>query len=226
MIKILDECLLSANAYEKFMEQYSNNKEFNKWINEVLPEVWDCLNQQQNNPWHKYGVLEHILRAVEYINIQTKGLQTDKKRLLAYTMFLHDIGKPKCHITRNKDGKIIDSFFNHNVVGEEIAKRVLSKFNFDQNQIKQICMLVYKHDIFMFIKPFKSENPHWKELSYDLLQSEINDLNSVGNGYELMKYLVMVGRADNLAQNEKMTADSLNLLKTIDSMLSKMDKQK
>ena len=56
--------------------------------------------------------------------------------------------------------------------------------------------------------------------------SEIKDLNEVGNGMVLMKYLVMVGRADNLAQNEKMTGDSLKLLDNIDNMLYYMQHEK
>ena len=226
MLRVLDECLLKDDACSRFMYAYNNNVEFKVWITTVLPEVLDCLKQKQNNPWHKYGVLQHILHSVEAMNNQTKHLNYTQRRMLAYTMFLHDIGKPKCHITREKDGKTIDSFFNHNIAGEEIARRVLNDFGFSKQEQQIICKLVNKHDIFMFIKPYKSNNQHWKVLSYKLLEDEIKDLNEVGNGMVLMKYLVMVGRADNLAQNEKMTGDSLKLLDNIDNMLYYMQHEK
>ena len=41
-----------------------------------------------------------------------------------------------------------------------------------------------------------------------------------------MKYLVMVGRADNMAQNPEMTRDSLHMLDKMDDMLDgKSDKE-
>jgi hypothetical protein len=48
---------------------------------------------------------------------------------------------------------------------------------------------------------------------------EVKKLNKVGNGFELMEYLIMVGRSDNLAQNPNMTADSLKLLDAMNNIL-------
>ena len=74
----------------------------------------------------------------------------------------------------------------------------------------------------MFIKDFATQNPYWKRLTDEVIKDEIADLNSVGNGVELLRQLIMVGRADNLAQNEKMTADSLKMLDKMVLMLERI----
>lgn len=222
-LKELDSVLLSNSVVENFYNMYSTNNNFKIWLDNLLPEVNMCELQQQNNPWHKYNVLGHILHSVEEMNKQTINLNCDIRRILAYTMFFHDIGKPACHITREKDGKLIDSFFNHNVESEKVFKRVANLLNFSSEEIGIMAKLIYKHDIFMFIREFKTDNPHWRTLNYNLIKEEIADLNTVGNGTTLLKYLVMVGRSDNLAQNEKMTGPSLKMLNKFDYMLNNLE---
>lgn len=218
--EILENILLSNNVVENFYKYYTGD--FKVWLDNLIPEVEDCINREQDNPWHKYNVMDHILHSVEEMNKQSK----EDRLLLAYTMFFHDIGKPKCHIRRLSKGKEIDSFFNHNVESEKIARRVLSELSFEKSIIDVICKLVYKHDIFMFIKDFKSNNMHWRYLDHNLIKDEITDLNSVGDGEKLMRELIMVGRSDNLSQNEKMTGDALKLLDKCDMILDDLTKSK
>lgn len=223
MFSKLDEILLSNNVVENFYNNYNNNSDFKNWLDKTILEIELCEKQQQNNPWHKYNVLRHILHSVEEMNKQTLDMGLNERKLLAYTMLFHDIGKPEKHITREKDGEIIDSFFEHNIESERIAKERLPQLGFNKEEIIIIAKLVYKHDIFMYIKDFPTKNPHWKELTNDLIKDEIEDLNSVGDGAKLMRWLVKVGRADNLAQNEKMTAASLRMLDKIDTMLNDLE---
>lgn len=220
----LNKILLSANVVEDFHKQYTN-EDFKNWLLNILPEVEDCKNQEQDNPWHKYNVLDHILHAVEEMNKQTTDLDYETRRMLAYTMFYHDIGKPACHIRRfgKTYGKMIDSFFDHNIKSEEIALRSLKIFDFDEKSVKIICKLINKHDIFMNISEFPTQNKFKKELSEELISKIIEDLNTVGNGNQLMQYLIMVGRSDNHAQNEKMTLAPLRLLDKIENMLCKIN---
>ena len=215
----LDKILLDDNVVEKFHEEYKDGTEFKNYLNKVLPEIQECEKQQQNNPWHKYNVLDHILHSVEAMNKQTKNLPEKDRIILAYTMLMHDIGKPETHITRMKKGVEIDSFFNHNKAGVAIVERALPNLGFSEKETKIISKLVDKHDIFMFIQTGDTPNPHHRKLDNKLINKEIKDLNEVGNGEELLKYLVMVGRSDNLAQNEKMTGPSLKMLDKFDEML-------
>ena len=220
-LKILDDVLLSYKVEERFNSLLENNLDFKLWLDSVIPEIRACESQKQNNPWHKYNVLNHILHSVDAMNKQTKGMPESERRILAYTMLMHDIGKPAKHIIREKNGEMIDSFFDHNVESEVVARRVLPKLNFSEDEINIIAKLVYKHDIFMFIKDKPTKNPHWKVLTPELIEEEIKELSEVGDGAKLMKWLVMVGRSDNLAQNEKMTGEALALLEKINKILAR-----
>lgn len=217
-LKEFDEIICGDNVVKKFYTRFSDVN-FKTWLGNFFPNILKCEKQQQNNPWHKYNVLGHILHSVEQMNKLSKNLPCEDRKMLSYVMLFHDIGKPDKHITRIKEGKMIDSFFDHNIRSAEIAKEYLPKFGFDKSQTAIIEKLVFKHDIFMFIKPFKSNNPHWRVLDKSLIKEEIDDLNSVGDGKKLLKYLLLVGKADNLAQNETMTAQSLELLEDFSQLL-------
>ena len=223
-LKEFDQIICSDNVVDRFYLKYNGDVDFKGWLDKFLPDIQKCEKQGQNNPWHKYNVLGHILHSIESINALSKTLPQKDRRLLSYVMLFHDIGKPDKHIVREKGGAIRDSFFNHNIRSEEIAKCYLPKLGFSEEEVKVMAKLIYKHDIFMFIKPFKSKNQHWRVLNEKLIEEEIADLNQVGNGEKLLKYLIMVGRADNLAQNEKMTAQSLAMLDKFDEMLAEMKK--
>ncbi len=218
-IDMLDSVVLSKNAVEDFYALYNGNAEFRIWLDKFIPEVRKCEEQKQNNPWHKYNVLGHILHSVEEMNAMTDALPDEDKRLLAYTMFFHDIGKPDTHIVREKDGEMIDSFFDHNKRGCEIIEPILPGLGFSAEDSAIISKLVDKHDIFMFITEHKTRNPYKRMLTQSVVREEMADLDTVGDGNKLLKYLIMVGRSDNLAQNEKLTGPSLRMLDRFDEML-------
>jgi len=223
MKNLLDRILLSENVVSEFNHNY-NNLAFKNWLLEILPNVEKCRTLEQNNPWHIYNCLEHILHSVEAINKQTVGLPDNERRLLAYTMFLHDIGKPD--VAQRKFSKLykreISTFYSHNLQGVKIAKGVLRKFGFNEKEEKIILALIEKHDIFMFITLEDDGNKFHKVLTTDLIKNEIEDLNKVGNGELLMEYLLMIGRSDNLAQNPEMTANSFKLLDIMKEMLNEI----
>ena len=220
-IDLLYRILISDNAVLDFFKQYNGNSSFHNWIDNLIPEVAQAYDMPQNNPWHIYDVLTHTLHSVQAMNKLSAKENPSDRKMLAYTMFFHDLGKTSTHSTREKDGKIIDSFFNHNIVSEKIVTRVLPDLGFSKDQIEVIKKLVFKHDIFMFIRMEESSNSYWRKLDYKLIDEEIKDLSQVGNGEKLMRYLVMVGRADNLAQNPKMTEYSLRMLDLFDKMLNR-----
>ena len=219
----LDKILLSDNVYDEFYKNY-NNQEFKKWILEILPEIEDCKQAEQDNPWHIYNCLDHILHSVENINKQTKGLDEETRKMLAYVMFLHDIGKPKCKIRRFSKlyKREVDSFFNHNIASKEVANRVLPQFGFTKSQQDVMKLLIEEHDVFMFITLQDDGNKYHKVLTTELINEFVAKYNKVGCGAEILNQLIMVGKADSLAQNPKMTGNSLNLLSTMQNMLLEM----
>ena len=170
MLNKLNEILLGDNVVENFRIAYLQ-EDFRDWLLGILPEVEDCKNLKQDNPWHIYNCLEHILHSVEYMNSLTQGLEENIRRMLAYTMFLHDIGKPECHIRRYSKlyKREIDSFFNHNTAGVKIADRVLSTFGFDEIECEKIKSLIKDHDIFINITLQNDDNKYRQVLSKKLL---------------------------------------------------------
>ncbi|MBQ7602890.1 MAG: HD domain-containing protein [Clostridia bacterium] len=220
MLNKLDKILLNDNTTQNFYEAYKDEK-FKKWLLNILPEVEDCRTLAQDNPWHIYNCLDHILHAVEEINKQTKNLNDNTRKMLAYTMFLHDIGKPQCVVRRFSKlyNREVDSFFDHNKASAKIAGRVLGDFGFNKNERDIIQALVEDHDIFMYITLTDDHNRFHKVLTQDLLFEHVSRLDKHGDGKILMQYLTMVGKADNMAQNPQMTQNSLKLINTMQDMI-------
>jgi len=223
MIRQLDEILLSEQAVERFHQAYEN-VEFQNWLVALLPEVEDCRQTAQDNPWHIYSCLDHILHSVEEINKQTNGMETSVRRMLAYVMFLHDIGKPRCKIRRFSKAynREVDSFFNHNHAGVEIAERVLPCLGFDEREVQIMLTLIEKHDVFMSITLTADGNPYHKLLTKALLLEEVQSLQEVEDGRLMMRYLLYIGRADNKAQNPKLTPTALKTIDIMEEMLNEL----
>ena len=222
----LEKVLLSKKVVDEFYKQYEK-KEFRKWINGIIPEVEDCKNQQQDNPWHIYNCLDHILHSVEEINKQTENMDYNTRKILAYTMFFHDIGKPKCHLRRFSKlyGREVDSFFNHNFESEKIAIRALPNLGFDKEQSKIISTLVREHDVFLSLTLEDDGNKFHRVLTTEVLKEIVNRFNGFENKIQMTKMLAMVGRADNLAQNPKMTKESLHKVDVFEKMLENLENQ-
>lgn len=100
----------------------------------VLPEVDSSYGIGQNKH-HKYDVYEHLLKSLAYA--ADKNYSQDV-RLAA---LLHDIGKPD---TKHGDGPN-STFYNHEVVGAEIAEDILNRLKFSNKQIEKVVTLVRYH---------------------------------------------------------------------------------
>ena len=225
MLKLLDKILLGDDVVTNFYHHYQN-LEFRNWLVSLLPEVEDCRTTNQDNPWHIYNCLDHILTAVESVNKQSVDLDINTRRLLAYTMFLHDIGKPQSKIRRYSKlyNREVDSFFNHNLASVKIGKRVLNNLGFNNADQQIILKLVEEHDAFIPLTLDNSVEKHKQLLTKSHLIELVKRLSINNNGLQMMKYLVMVGRADNLAQNPVMTEQSLKLVDAVNDMLDEFNK--
>lgn len=99
-----------------------------------LPEFDICMETPQNHPHHKYNVGEHILHSL---------IGTPPDKVYRVAMLLHDIGKPAT-LKIDEDG--ITHFHGHNVVGEEMARKILQRLRFDNDTIYKVCKIVMYHD--------------------------------------------------------------------------------
>lgn len=217
----LTTILLSNNVSQIFTNEYSCNKNFKKDIDDYIPEVELCYKQQQRGQWHIYDVMNHILHAVDEMNKLTVKLANNERKILAFTMFFHDLGKPEYHKVIEKNNVEYDSFKGHPIGSKKIAKRVLKHLKFKEEEQKIILILVQEHDVFLKF----SENPKndWQvKPTIEFLKNYIKELNKYGDGKKILNYFILVGKADNRAQNPAMTKASFEMIEKIQNMTNKI----
>ncbi len=156
----------------------------------------DVINCQQNSIYHKYGVFKHILTTIECVGNPQIPIGKWQKKLLKWTMFLHDIGKPYVKVIL-EDGT--DSFANHDEKSVELAKGILDRFYFTEEDKKIILTLIKYHDKYLNegeitydnMKFLSSELNNSKELFYLLLDVKDADARAkcvdVYNSFKLVK---------------------------------------
>jgi poly(A) polymerase/tRNA nucleotidyltransferase (CCA-adding enzyme) len=100
----------------------------------VLPELLEGVGCGQNKH-HIYTVFEHNVRALEYTVRRGYSFEVRLASLL------HDVGKP-----RTKRGEGRDStFYNHEVVGAEMAAQMLDRLRFPKAVVEKVAHLVRWH---------------------------------------------------------------------------------
>lgn len=66
----------------------------------------------------------------------------DRALLLKLAMLLHDVGKPQAR-SQDEDGRI--HFYNHELVGAQIAASLMRRLRFSQDEIERVRVLVGQH---------------------------------------------------------------------------------
>lgn len=152
-------------------------------IAEIIPELGECIGFEQNNPYHKYDVYEHIIHAVS----EYKGGDISIK----VALLLHDIGKPDSYVT---DERGRGHFYGHPAVSRELAKHILERLKFDNKTRDEILELVLYHDV-----EIKASRKVARRL-----------LNKIGA--DRVKQLIVVKRADILSHSDKAHENRLETL--------------
>lgn len=181
MTRISQNAILSRHFPELYIE--SENGE-------------TVINCQQNSPYHRYGVFRHILYTVEYVGKDNLKYSKHDLKLLKWTMFLHDIGKPFVKTT-NAEGR--DSFAGHDDVSVQMAEEILNRFDFNEQEKKIILTLIKYHDRYL----------NEGELTQANLEFLANELD---NQKELFEFLIEVKTADNKAKSIEVYNKFLTIL--------------
>lgn len=145
---------------------------FSDVITRIIPELSPCIGLDQHSPYHKYTVYEHSVRAVDSIPCENLRLRR--------TMLFHDIGKPHC-FKLDENGR--GHFKGHDLVGAQLAHKVMRRLKYDNDSIRFTEKLIAYHSI-----KIQTET----DLKHVL--SELGD--------SLFFALLDVKRADNSAKNE------------------------
>ncbi len=100
-----------------------------------IPELLEGYMHNQNE-FHKFDVYYHNLYTCDAVN--------PGKPLVRLAALLHDIGKPRAqnYATANGNGNV---FYNHEVIGEKMAEKILKRLKFSNIDLKKIKKLVKLH---------------------------------------------------------------------------------
>lgn len=100
----------------------------------IIPELEKGYGVDQNKH-HIYDCYEHSILSLDY------AAKKNYNKYVRLSALLHDIAKPIV-----KEGKGEDAtFYNHEVVGGKIAKKILRRLKFSKKDIKKITKLVRYH---------------------------------------------------------------------------------
>jgi poly(A) polymerase/tRNA nucleotidyltransferase (CCA-adding enzyme) len=102
----------------------------------IMPELANCVGVSQNEKYHKYDVFEHCLIACD---------STEPDLKLRFGALLHDVGKAATWKKISKAGERRITFYNHEIVGSRLTKRILKRFGFEPDFASEIAELVYYH---------------------------------------------------------------------------------
>jgi len=104
----------------------------------VLPEITALKGVEQPPQYHPEGdVWVHTLMMLE-------GLQTGVSATLAWGVLLHDVGKPATFRSAKETGDRI-RFDGHVEVGMAIARNILTRLRFSNDDARQILDLIENH---------------------------------------------------------------------------------
>lgn len=99
------------------LELLSNEPE----LADRLPEILALKNCSQWGPHHQEGdVLVHTREVI-------KNLPEEASSALVWAALLHDIGKPLARLEQERGGRVVTRFFQHEVIGSQLAEKILSR---------------------------------------------------------------------------------------------------
>lgn len=105
----------------------------------ILPEIVETYDYDQNSKYHENNLYHHILNVVGY------SPEVLEIRLAA---LLHDLGKPST-FSMGEDG--VAHYYGHEVESSEIARKVLKRFRFSNEIIKNVRILIENHMTFQSV---------------------------------------------------------------------------
>lgn len=102
-------------------------------LEEIMPELHECIGFEQHSPYHDKDVFGHLLDTLDY---------TQGDIVLRLSALFHDIGKPKC-FSLDDDG--VGHFYGHQIISGDMTKEILTNLRFDNKTIDMVCRLVREH---------------------------------------------------------------------------------
>ena len=138
----------------------------------VLPELLAAIGVEQSG-FHTYDVYDHTLVAVE---------AAPPDLVTRTAVLLHDIGKPPTHAL-GADGR--HTFYDHAQIGAEMARAILSRWRFSNDEIAAVTALVRLH-----LRPIQYDRDTFSDAAVRRIIRDAGDLRT---------RMLDVARADTIA---------------------------
>jgi poly(A) polymerase len=115
-------------------------------MKEILPEVEAMRGVEQPEKFHPEGdVYEHTRLLLEHLHPPVSVI-------LAFSALFHDIGKPKTSAIRK--GRL--TFYEHSEEGVKIAREIMRRLRFSNDEIEGVCECVANHMKFMDVQKMRA----------------------------------------------------------------------
>lgn len=103
----------------------------------ILPELEVCfaIDQRSPNRHHTDDVGTHLVKSLNHCP------STDV--ITRFATLIHDVGKAKTFRKEEETGQV--TFYNHEVVGEQLAKEIAERFKLSNDQKEKLVRLVANH---------------------------------------------------------------------------------
>ena len=164
----------------------------------IMPELMQGFGVSQNR-FHKYDVYYHILHTIQAV----EPLETEELTLLVRLAALfHDIAKPMVQKKVSKQEEPV--YYNHEVVGANVAKKIMRRLKYSNAEIDFVTLLVRQH---MFY--YQDE---WTDGAVRRFMKAV--------GIENIKPLLKLREADRLGSGNRKDKES----KAIPKLLARIDK--
>lgn len=139
----IDHHLLDDAAPSVFLDSIKAKQEFRAYPFGMLYRLQDTRQPPQHHP--EGSVWNHTLMVVD----EAAGLKDRSRdaRAFMWAALLHDIGKPPT--TRMRKGRITS--YDHDKVGEPMARQFLSEFTDDMAFLERACALVRYHMHILYV---------------------------------------------------------------------------
>lgn len=101
----------------------------------IIPELTIQLGFNQNSVYHDFNLWRHTTNVVS--NVPPQNLE------LRWAALLHDVAKP--FVQTKDDKKGVSHYFNHQVLGADLAEMICKRLKFSNARTKFICDTILHH---------------------------------------------------------------------------------
>lgn len=167
--------------------------EFEDVLAEFIPELKSTFGFEQNNPYYRYPVYEHILTVLKEC--------TDTDIITKLAAFFHDIGKPHCY---QDDDNGIRHFKGHGKISADMTDTIMRRLKFDNDTREKVVQLIYYHDATF-------------EVGKKYIRRWLNKI-----GVDQFKRLLVLRRADIMGQSKYYQEERIQKLDAVNDCLEEV----